>query len=513
MTSAPLLPDAWRRAYERDASGLFQLADPLPERRLARLLAAFIVAGLIFLVFPGTLIGVWNLLTISRQHQPDAASAVWIQAHGHAQLFGWVGTFILGISLYTFPKFRGARVRSLALGWAMWAAWTSAVALRWSSAMGYFDWRRVWPASAWSQLAVALLLIWQVSAPSPRQRQRELWEILIYTGFAGFVATLVLQAFLVRGLTTPAIPAAADYLLIWLALWVFCFPAVWGYAVRFLPAFLGLRPTEPRSGYVGLALLAAAIPLAATGNYRAAAVTGLGAVAAACWSLGIFVPAERPPKVSGVDPSYPWFARGAFAWLAVSAILGLWADAPGLTGASRHAFTVGFMATLILSIGPRILPSFLNSRELWSRRLMFASLLLISVGCALRVASEPLAYSGAASWAWNVLPASALLELAALVLFAFNIAATLATPMPAWFGREQVKDTMPLYWYVTSYPATRPLLIEAGLRTLARVRDVPKSLTLREAVEADGADLSAILQRLGDFFDARLARAVKSQRD
>ncbi|MCL6506575.1 MAG: NnrS family protein, partial [Bryobacteraceae bacterium] len=210
---------------------------------------------------------------------------------------------------------------------------------------------------------------------------------------------------------------------------------------------------------------------------------------------------------------YPWFARAAFGWLGLSAVLGIWADAPGFTGASRHAFTVGFMATLILSIGPRILPSFLNSRELWSRDLMLVSLALISLGCLLRVSSEPLAYFASSSPAWTVLPVSALLELAALALFAVNIGRTLATPVPAWFGREQVKDTMPLYWYVTSYPATRSLLIEAGLRTLARAREVPKSLTLREAVEADGADLATVLDRLGDFFESRMARALRTQRN
>src|SRR5579885_58479 len=101
------LPAAWREALQREERGEKPLlADPLPERRLARLLAAFILAGLVFLVLPGTLLGVWNLLSISARHSVEAASAVWIQSHGQAQLFGWVGAFFLGISLYAVPKFR-----------------------------------------------------------------------------------------------------------------------------------------------------------------------------------------------------------------------------------------------------------------------------------------------------------------------------------------------------------------------------------------------------------------------
>lgn len=55
---------------------------------------------------------------------------------------------------------------------------------------------------------------------------------------------------------------------------------------------------------------------------------------------------------------------------------------------------------------------------------MFAGLLLLSVGCTLRVSCEVLAYQGYAAWAWSVLPDSALLELAALTIFAINILGT-----------------------------------------------------------------------------------------
>lgn len=138
------------------------------------------------------------------------------------------------------------------------------------------------------------------------------------------------------------------------------------------------------------------------------------------------------------------------------------------------------------------------------------SLILLTAGCTLRVFSEPLAYAGLASWAWRILPISAFIELSAVLLFALNIGQTLATPIPTWFGREQVKGTMMLYWYVSSYPATRQLLIDAGLSTIKRVRSIPKTLTLADAAAADGADLSSILKQLGDFFEARRTRTSRA---
>jgi hypothetical protein len=70
------------------------------EIRLQRALIAFIVAGLLFMLLPGTFLGVSNLVSISNRHPLESLSPAWLQAHGHAQIFGWIGTFILGIGFY-----------------------------------------------------------------------------------------------------------------------------------------------------------------------------------------------------------------------------------------------------------------------------------------------------------------------------------------------------------------------------------------------------------------------------
>src|SRR5215469_10054726 len=77
-----------------------------------------------------------------------------------------------------------------------------------------------------------------------------------------------------------------------------------------------------------------------------------------------------------------------------------------------------------MSVGQRILPAFAGMRLLWSTKLMFASLLLTSIGCGLRVSCEVLAYQDYAAWAWQVLPVSALLELSGLTIFAISVGGT-----------------------------------------------------------------------------------------
>ena len=151
------MPEIWARAWERERAGEVILgADPGPERRVARLLGAFIALRLLFLVFPGTLVGVWNLLAISSAREPGGAAGVWVQAHGHGQLFGWVATFLIGISLYAVPKFRGRNLRSLAVGWVMFVLWAAGTAVRWGATLWQWHWEQLLLPAAAAQFARVL---------------------------------------------------------------------------------------------------------------------------------------------------------------------------------------------------------------------------------------------------------------------------------------------------------------------------------------------------------------------
>lgn len=59
---------------------------------------------------------------------------------------------------------------------------------------------------------------------------------------------------------------------------------------------------------------------------------------------------------------------------------------------------------------------------------MLVMLVLLMTGCTLRVASEILAYQDYATWAWTILPISALIELTAVAFFAINLTATFMRP-------------------------------------------------------------------------------------
>ena len=126
------------------------------ETALQRMVTIYVVTGLLFLLLPGTFLGVWNLVSISGQHALGSLSHSWLQAHGHAQIFGWLGTFIIGIGYYSLSKMGGLKPAAVSRGWTSWALWTVGVGLRWVANVTEFQWRILLPLSAALQLIAFL---------------------------------------------------------------------------------------------------------------------------------------------------------------------------------------------------------------------------------------------------------------------------------------------------------------------------------------------------------------------
>ncbi|HYL69108.1 MAG TPA: hypothetical protein VEX69_08075 [Candidatus Limnocylindria bacterium] len=407
------------------------------EEALSRLLMAFITSGLIFMVFPGTFLGVWNLLQISGRESVASISQAWLQAHGHAQVFGWVGSFILGIGFYSIPKLRGTAKSTFSATWVCWVMWTVGVAMRWTANVYGWEWRVLLPVSALLELAAFLIFFRAVSQHRPADSGKprmEPWIWIVISASTGLLVVLVANLagciyVSLRG-ATPAFPHVFDQRYLTLMAWGFLVPFVWGFSAKWMSVFLGLRPLRTNLLLAAVIMNLSGVALTIVGVGRVGSWLFVAGVALAIVGSRTFEPGVREAKIRGVHSSFPIFVRMAYAWLLVAATLGvsavLWDSSGGIWGASRHALTVGFVAVMIMSVGHRVLPAFAGMRLLWSTKLMFAGLALVTVGCTLRVSSEVIAYQGYAAWAWSVLPISALFELAGLTAFAINILGTFA---------------------------------------------------------------------------------------
>ena len=414
------LPVAVKNAHERDKSFL---------------LRAWILSGLFFMALPGTLLGFSNLLAISTHHGLSNLPPAWMEGHGHAQVFGWIGSFILGIGFYSQPASK--RSTNIIPGVCL-LLWTSGVALRWIGNIYGWHWRILLPLSAGLELVAVLFFlkaashhklpetaVGQVAVKAPMEN----WMVSVLIGTAGlalvtgfnFVECLRLA---MMG-SSPSFPHNLDQKYLLLLGWGFMVPIVWGFSARWLPSFLAIAMADGRTLRVALGLDLLGVACGIVGwTVPAAVLLALGAVVV---MLALHL-VQRPTgtaKVSGIHPSFPSFVRIAYAWLMIAGGMSVWAACAdqhgGIWGASRHASTVGFAATMVFAIGPRILPHFGGIYKIFSKRLMFFSLLFLQVGCTLRVCFEPLAYEGITSLGWRILPISGVLELTAVLLFATNL--------------------------------------------------------------------------------------------
>lgn len=441
------------------------------ERAKSLMLRAWIFTGLFFMALPGTLLGFSNLIAISEHHGLGGLSPAWLQGHGHAQAFGWIGSFILGIGFYSQPTRKRSALR---LPLVCFALWTVGVGLRWLACIYGWHWRVSLPVSAGMELIAVLLFLAAArrhKLPTPEhggaQRPKvELWMTIVVAGTAGLTASILFNfvecvRLALEGVT-PGFPHGLDQRFLVLLGWGFLVPFVWGFSARWLPAFLAIpRPTAWLLqlalvlNFAGVLCGVAGLTIAATG------LLALGALLISP-ALQLTRRPYGPAKVLGIHQSFPVFVRLAYLWLAVAGAMSVWAALGdvhgGIWGAARHALTVGFAATMVFAIGPRILPHFTGVRVLFSKRLMFLSLLLLQMGCTLRITSEPLAYEDILSFAWKTLPLSGVLELCGVLAFAINLSLTMLAGESAFANPPEFVSLH----RVTKVPASRSLLSYSG---------------------------------------------------
>jgi len=414
------------------------------ERQKSLMLRAWITAGLFFMALPGTLLGFSNLLAISAHHGLGNLPAAWMQGHGHAQALGWIGSFVLGIGFYSQP----ARYRLvLRLPLACFVLWVSGVAMRWTASIYGWHWRTLYVLSASFEVIAILLFLAAASQhrmPEPSQTgqkkpRMELWMATVLLSTVGLTATVIFNSaecirLAING-ADGAFPHALDQRFLALLAWGFLALVVWGFSARWLPTFLAISKPSARLFLTALGFDVVGVLFGVSAWLRTATILLAAGAVVIVFALHL---TERPrgmAKTQGIHPSFPIFIRLAYAWLVIAGLMGVWAafsdQHGGIWGASRHALTVGFAATMVFTIGPRILPHFAGFYSIFSKRLMFVSLLLLQTGCTLRVTSEPLAYEGFAAFPWKTLPISGVLELSAVLVFAANIVLTFAMGRPS----------------------------------------------------------------------------------
>ncbi len=372
----------------------------------------FFKAGITIVLTVGALWGAVNLAQIAlgksflQMHLVQS-----IHAHAHAMIFGWVGLFVMGFALQSFPRFKNTTLWRPHLANLAFYLMLTGIIARMSAelliqtgpglALGFFS-------GAVELIAIVLFLtvLYQTACKSvgPRNPYERfiaasfLWffvQALLSDFFFFAKATAIGQQQLIRRIALIDGPLRDIQLLGFTAL------IIAGVSQRFVPLVYGLkRPKKDRNRLIfvlmNLALVlnvVSYVALLSTGNLAWAIGLEIAYLLMPLWAvllaiqLGVF---SRPTQP---DRSFK-FIRAAYVWLILAnammpffLVYGVATHqgfAHAYMGAHRHAFTVGFISMMIMGVASRVVPILagVNSARLSN---LWGPFLLLTVGNSGRV--------------------------------------------------------------------------------------------------------------------------------
>jgi uncharacterized protein involved in response to NO len=459
----------------------------------------FIFGALAVAVTAGFGLGVINLTRIAFAQSYYSISGVLKQVHGHAQIFGWIGLFIMGVAMHAVPRMKMQPLRPVRAAKA--CLWLMVAGLVMRTFGQPFGVRALLVGSGLSELAAVGLFVWLLAGAVVRSEQEhEPYEKFILASVSWFAVLavwnfwIVLQMFLHRWV---AIPALQDALWIHVAFFGFIANMIFGFSLRVLPHFLGLRESKTWVANAAFVCWNLAIFLRYPVEQLAwpASVLEAAGIVLFVYTLGIFAKRRTKIEIKGVDNTFAWFVYLGYAWLLVVAVIPFHADVFRLSASARHSMAVGFITPIILGVAYRVLPIF-NGVNLWSNRLMRASFWHLAAGSTLAFAMAfSRVYETTWSYAWSGV--AGLLVFAAVVMFAINIAMTLRTRAEKFTRDTPVKLTTRVTELLEVYPGLRPVLIQGGLAGLTAMRhNPPRFVTIEFAARRHGIDPQPLIAAL-----------------
>lgn len=368
-------------------------------------------------VLGGFGLGAHMVYVLAFGYTPGASFAAMIQVHGHLQLLGWTGLFIIGVSLYKIPRLTSAPVGPYAPKIAC-ACVISGLIVRSAGQLGVFysdvaeRIRLAVVAGTFLESAGILVFLGILVPRTIRYRPQD-----------GAIAAAALKPFVLVSLTGwllyAAVTAAqgAHYYqqtgaLLLDPFWnstgtevyihLVLIPTCLAFSISTFPIFLRLRAPLWRVSQTAAMYFVAEIAALAGHAFELPRLGALGVfarAAAVLWTVHQIdllrlhgtraastgtnrpLPARAGAGDYGQFGNFEWLIYAAYLWL-VSAVLldvaNLWM---GTLSASliRHFYLLGFVTHLILGMAVRLVPGFLGKSRIAFPALVRVSFVLITL--------------------------------------------------------------------------------------------------------------------------------------
>ncbi|MEE9171708.1 MAG: hypothetical protein V3U41_02220 [candidate division NC10 bacterium] len=415
-----------------------------PKTRHTEFQIGYVWVALATAIFAGFAIGAHSAFVIGFDFSPGEGFYSFIQTHGHLQLVGWAGLFIIGVSLHAIP-----RLASVPISHPHWIArilWLMAAGLLLrtlgQTVLPFLGSTRVFVLWSWLTAGSGLvelsgivmyvsLLIKTLRGIGNIRMQPALLSARPYFGMmlTGWLLYASLNLVLLVHMavrTDVIVDQGWNEFAIQLFIGLVLLPVAFAFSIRMLPLFLTLRaPDWPvrGTGYaylfsVGLQVIPTAPPLSEMAPEVVSFLSNLGmllkggVVVWFVWQFDILLrrwepwtvnraveplPDKRPTR-PGL-PDYGEFGRferlvyAAYTWLALAALSEVFLGGAALFGSSlpissdvvRHLYLLGFITHLIFGVSVRLIPGLLRKKCVASALLVDATLWLGTAAVICRV--------------------------------------------------------------------------------------------------------------------------------
>ncbi len=455
MSTASIHPSEQDTELQRRKQETLQL---LTAGNPAGIHKGFFLSGIAIILTFGAVWGAYLLLRIAMEGSFTSVGIHEVNAHGHAQIFGWVGLFVMGFAYLMFPRFK-----QTALSWPAGAKLSLVlmlIGIILRSALEPFAQTAPW--TVWGALfgngleliAIGIFLHQMVGLMRRSVQEINGSDVLILSALGWFAVQAVYETVYFAAIAwAPTREAMLHLVATWQAplrdaqIHGFSMLIIFGVSLRILPAFFGWRTPPAGAGKWLAVVLSAAVLVQIVSfilmrevGYRWGALWAVAAVVllvGALWqvkTLGVFGPA-------GLHNRSVKYVRTAYAWLLLSLVmlvsLPVWqfgilprlAPEGGAVeigfshayyGSIRHAITVGFISLMIMGVG-----AFVAAETRWGKNLpklpaLWLPFILVNIGCAMRVFFQLTTDIGA--WAFPITGVSGILEVTGIAIWGGHMA-------------------------------------------------------------------------------------------
>lgn len=497
----------------------------------------YFLAAIASMLTAGAAWGVLLLLKIGAISSFTGVSILEVNAHGHAQVMGWVGLFIIGFSYQAFPRMWHCQVVGPRLAPLVLGALICGIVLR---VMAMYAHDQPWAITLHRTGAVletaavvtfAVQMLWtflhslQPVAP---------YLVLIFAAIFFLVLQTVFSSWhmdrLLRAVTREQLLAQIsgwqsplrDMQIHGLALLM-----IMGVGMRMFPAIFGFAEISSRRAWTGLSLLLGAVFLEIIffATMTLTQVHAVGVLLLLPWlmlpaGVGIIVWPWKVWRPSPVSERSAKFIHAAFMWLFIS--LGMLLLLPGYIylsgqgfshayyGSARHAITVGFISLMIVGMSSKVVPTL---RGVFPAQLpaLWLPFVLINLGCLLRVSFQvgtdwhPLFFklvgisgccewAGFALWGWHM----------TAVMLGLGRYAPITSQPDSHYSQSPNALILPSHYVaqvLTWYPTLETVFIDNGFDLITRPslrKTIARQTTLQQACLMKNVTVDAFISQLNN---------------